>query len=76
MLYKSRRGHRQVMITHELTSWWKMDVNLLDHELSAMTTMTVFVAKDVALAAWKPKLCKGLVRKVQREWADERHEKK
>ena len=71
----SLRGHTQVMVSHEIASWWKMEISLLDHELSALTTMVLFVTKDVVLSIRRPRLCKALIRKVEREWISQADKK-
>ena len=69
-------GHKKVVFTAAVGDWWQMETDLLAHELSAMVTLNLFVTRDLINCIWKPDICKGLQRKVKREWADRDYKKR
>ena len=62
-------GHKE--ITWSLEAGETITLNVLDHELSALTTLLLFVAKDIVAVLRRPKTCKALVRRVRKKWAGE-----
>ena len=69
-------GHKKVIFTAAVGDWWQMETDLLAHELSAMVTLLLFVTRDLINCIWKPDICKGLQRRVKRDWADRDYKKR
>ena len=69
-------GHKKVVFTAVVGDWWQMETDLLAHELSAMVTLNLFVTRDLINCIWKPDICKGLQRRVKRDWADRDYKKR
>ena len=62
-------GHKE--ITWSLEAGETITLSVLDHELSALTTLLLFVVKDIVAVLRRPKTCKALVRRVRKKWAGE-----